>query len=72
MTVSDTLKKPKKGRPLKYLTTEAKKAANAAVSKAYRAKQNGKKEAWRDLKKLPQSDIIDLSALRPAWHLTCS
>jgi hypothetical protein len=72
MTVSDTLKKPTKGRPLKHLTTEAKKAANAAASRAYRAKQNAKKEAWRDPRQLPQSDIIDLSEMRPTWHLTCS
>jgi hypothetical protein len=72
MIVFDTLKKPTNGRPLKHLTTEAKKAASAAASKAYRAKQNAKKEAWRNPKNLPRSDIIDLSALRPAWHLTCS
>ena len=69
MTVSDTLKKPTKGRPLKHVTSEAKKAANAAAAKAYRERQNAKKEAWRDPKKLPQSDIIDLSAMSPPWHL---
>lgn len=72
MIVSDTLKKPAKGRPVKHVTSEAKKAANAVAAKAYRAKQNAKKNARRDAKKLPQSDIIDLSALRPAWHLTRS
>lgn len=72
MTVSDTLKKPAKGRPLKHLTIEAKKAANAVASKAYRARQNAKKVAWRDPNNLPKSDIIDLSALAPVWHLTCS
>jgi hypothetical protein len=72
MITSDTLKKPKKGRPVKHVNREAKKAASAVASKAYRARQNAKKEAWRDPNNLPKSDIIDLSALAPVWHLTCS
>jgi hypothetical protein len=69
MASEKTQERCKKGRPAKHLTSAAKKAANAAAAKAYRARQKEKKEAWRDPRRLPQSDIIDLSALPPSWHL---
>lgn len=72
MTTNQPQERAKKGRPVKHLNNEAKKAANAAAAKAYRKRQKEKKEAWRDPEKLPQSNVIDLSALPPPWHLTPS
>lgn len=59
----------KVGRPRKYTTEEQKKAANAAAAKSYRERQRQKRDDWRDLKKHPQSSIIDLSCLAPSWRI---
>jgi hypothetical protein len=65
-----TLEKRKVGRPLKHITSEQKKAANASAARQYRARQKAKREGWRDLSKHPQSSILDLSALLPPWRAT--
>lgn len=66
----DVTIKPIAGRPLKHLTEEQKRAANALAARQYRERKKAKRQAWRDPSTLPKSDIIDLSALPPPWRLT--
>lgn len=54
----------KRGRPRKY---ESKAEAQAAASRAYRARKKAEKEARRQSPTV-SSDVIDLSAL-PAWKV---
>lgn len=54
----------KRGRPRKY---ESKAAAQAAASRAYRARKRAERDARRR-DELVQSEVIDLSAL-PAWRV---
>jgi hypothetical protein len=65
-----TVEKRKLGRPLEHVTSEQKKAANAAAARQYRARQKAKRQDWSDPSKRPQSSIIDLSALLPPWRVT--
>lgn len=62
-----TVEKRKVGRPLKHVTSEQKRAANASAARQYRARQ-AKKLERSDLLKHPRSTIIDLSALLPPWR----
>jgi len=63
-----TVEKRKVGRPLKHVTSEQKRVANASTAKKYRARQQAKKLERSDLSKQPRSTIIDLTALLPHWH----
>lgn len=59
----------KLGRPRKHLTKDEKRAANAAAARKYRAQKKAQREERRNTNKLPQSRIIDLSALNPPWRM---